>query len=124
MDKDRVFDHFLTMTGLARKDAVAYRPFCDAAAGFIHSRLKRDVDFGRNMDRLCIAAAAVAYGDWLELGGSLSSADEIRVGEIAVRERTGGPSQRGGARRERFLEAIADLLMPFPALTVIREEEL
>jgi len=124
LDKDRVFDHFLTMTGLGRGEAAVYRPFCDAAAAFIRSRLKGGIDFGRNMDRLCIAAAAVAYSDWLELGGSLSSAEEIRVGEITVRQRTGRSAQRGEALRERLIGDIADLLAPLPVLTVIREKEL
>ena len=123
LDQDRVFAHFKTMSGLDGREAEPFRPFCEAAAGLIASRLRQGLNVGRHMDRLCLAAGAIAYSDWLPLGGSFSSANEIRVGEITLREQSGGPSPQGALLRERLFEDIADLLAPLPVLTAIRGEE-
>lgn len=121
LDQDRTFTHFKTMSGLGEEEAGGLRPFCDAAAGQVGGRLRPGVDLGRNMDRLCIAAATLAYCDWLEFGGALSTAEEIRVGDITLRERSGASARRGGELRRRCLEGIADLLEPVPALFTLRE---
>ena len=112
LDKDRVFTHFLTMTGLDAAEAGAFRPLSDAAAQYLLTRLREGVAPGKNLDRLCLAAAALAYGDWLELGGSLCSAQELRVGDIALRESSGNRAPRGASMREHFLAGVADLLAP------------
>ena len=112
LDIDRVFTHFTTMSGLDEGGAAPYRALCDGAARYIFSSLREDVHLAGQMDRLCLAAAALAYGDWIELGGSLSAAEEMRVGEITLRESRGNAPPRGGALREHFLAGIADLLAP------------
>jgi len=115
LDKDRVFRHFRTMCGLDSAGTGPYRALCDAAAQYILNRLRDDVQLDRNMDRLCFAAAALAYGDWLEVGGSLASAQDIRVGDITLRESGGGgrgAAAGGSALREHFLAGVADLLSP------------
>ena len=112
LDKDRIFAHFRTMSGLDEDAASPYRPLCQAAGQYVLTRLRSGVQLDRNMDRLCLAAAALAYGDWLELGGSRSSDQEFRVGEVVVRERSGGSTPRGGGLREHFLAGVAELLEP------------
>ena len=112
LDKDRIFAHFRTMSGLETDAASPYRPLCSAAGQYVLARLRPDVQLDRNMDHLCLAAAALAYGDWLELGGSRSSDQELRVGDITMRERSGGSASRGGGLREHFLAGVAELLEP------------
>ena len=110
LDKDRIFAHFRTMSGLDEAGAVPYRSLCDSAAQYVFNRLRPDVQLDRNMDRLCVAGAALAYGDWLELGGALSAGQELRVGDITLRENSGSAPARGALMREHFLAGVADLL--------------
>ena len=112
LENDRIFTHFLGMTGLDKETAKAFRPLCDAAGRYLAGRLREGVPLGGNMDRLCLAAAALAYGDWLELGGSALRAQEVRVGEITLRESSAGAAPRGVGLREHFLAGVADLLAP------------
>jgi len=112
LDNDRIFTHFLRMSGLAEETARPLRPLCDAAGQYLAGRLREGVSLGGNMDRLCLAAAALAYGDWLELGGGAIGAQEVRVGEITLREGGAGAAPRGGGMREHFLAGVADLLAP------------
>ena len=122
LDKDRIFMQFLTMSGLEEAKAHAYRPLCEGAGQYLIARLRGGAQIESNMERLCMTAAALAYGDWLEIGGSLSTAQEIRVGDITLREREGVSAPRGRALREHFLAGISDLLEPSFAFTQVREE--
>ena len=112
LEKDRIFTHFLRLSGLSEDSAGALRPLCDAAGQYLAGRLRAGVSLGGNMDRLCLAAAALAYGDWLELGGGALGPQEVRVGEITLREGGSGSSARGAGMREHFLAGVADLITP------------
>jgi len=122
LDKDRIFTHFKNMCGLDEAAARPLRPLCDVAAQYLVTRLRPEIRLDANMDRLCIAAAALACGDWLELGGSLSPAQELRVGDITLRESSGGSAPRGSALREHFLTGISDLLEPRFVIAGARED--
>ena len=117
LENDRIFTHFLAMSGLEEQDAQALRPLCDAAGIQIVSRLRESISPGRHMDRLCLAAAAIALSDWLELGGGAMRAQEVRVGEITLREGGAGALSRSSDLRERFLAGVADLLVPSVVLS-------
>ena len=117
LENDRIFMHFLAMSGLPGEDAQTLRPMCDAAGQQIFGRLRDGVSLGGNMDRLCLAAAALALDDWLRLGGGALRAQEVRVGEITLREGGAGATGRGADLREHFLSGVADLLKPNVAFT-------
>ena len=117
LENDRIFTHFLAMSGLPEEDAEAFRPMCDAAGQQVLSRLRDGVSLSANMDRLCLAAAALALDDWLRLGGGALRAQEVRVGEITLREGGAGLAGRGADLREHFLSGVADLLKPNVAFT-------
>ena len=112
LDKDRIFTHFVRLSGLDEAGAGAFRALCDAAGQYLAGRLLDGVSVAGNMDRLCLAAAALAYGDWLEFGGGAAGSQEVRVGEITLREGGAGAAPRGGGMREHFLAGVADLLAP------------
>ena len=61
MDSEVIFLTFTKLTGLSVMDASEYSFMCDAAAGYIGSRLKPDADIGKYEDALNFAAAASAY---------------------------------------------------------------
>jgi len=123
LENDRIFTHFLRMSGLSEDGARPFRPLCDAAGQYLAGRLREGVSLSGNMDRLCIAAAALAYGDWLELGGGAPGAQEVRVGEITLREGGAGAAPRGGGMREHFLAGVADLLAPRAVLSSTQAPE-
>ena len=112
IDKDRVYEIFLGISGSS--DEAKGRFLCDAAAGYLSSRIGREVDLIQNMERLCRAAAGIAYCDYREMAGDIS-AGEVRVGDISLKE-SSGSGRRSELRdiREGFIEGIADLLaIPF-----------
>jgi len=113
LDKDRIFRHFRTMSGLDSPAATPFRALCDSAGLYIFGRLREGAETDRHMDRLCFAAAALAYADWLEIGGGSTGAQEIRIGDIALREGSSGRrALDSAAKRDHFLAGIADLLAP------------
>lgn len=112
LDKDRVFSHFVTMTGLGEQAAGSFRVLCEAAGRYLAGRLREGALAPENMDRLCLAAGALAYGDWLELGGNLAQTQEVRVGEITLREGGARAAPSASKLREHFLAGVADLLAP------------
>ncbi|MCL2857693.1 MAG: hypothetical protein FWE19_08270 [Oscillospiraceae bacterium] len=116
LDSDRIFMHFLSMSGTSVAGAGSLRALCDAAGQHLVGRLRGGVSVTENMDRLTLAAAALAYGDWLELGGDTAGTQEVRVGEITLRE-GGGAAPRGSGIREHFLAGVADLLA-LPAVVI------
>jgi len=122
LDKDRIFTHFKTMCGLEAAQAQPLRPLCDIAAQYLLIWLRENIRLNQNMERLCVAAAALACGDWLELGGSISQGQELRVGDISLRESSGSSAPRGSALREHFLAGISDLLEPRFVIAQAREE--
>jgi len=112
LDKDLVFKYFLTFSGLDEDAGCRMRPVCDAAAGAISARLSEKAEFPRDMERLCLAAAAVAYSGYLEIGSADSSMQEIKVGDISLRDSAASGSSAKGAAdlRDSFLAGVAPLL--------------
>jgi hypothetical protein len=112
LDQDRVFNLFIAFSDLPEETAGRFRPVCQAAADSLCAKLSRRVRLPRDMERLCLAAAAIAYHDFCGIGSS-GLAGEIRVGEISLRhpDWSGSPPSRMAAElRDRFLLDIADIL--------------
>jgi hypothetical protein len=98
---------FRAFAGLDGEDIARYGPFLRGAAAEILRRLKPGADIAAEMERLCDAAAAVAYHGCRALGSA--NAGSIRVGDITV---GGAAGESAGARlmRDEYLARIADLL--------------
>jgi hypothetical protein len=88
-----------------------YEPLLRGAAAEIERRLKPETDIAREMERLCDAAAAVAYHGCRALG--TATGGSIRVGDISVGAGAAG-GELAGARllRDEAMASIADLLAP------------
>ena len=82
MDSEVIFLTFTKLTGLSVMDASEYSFMCDAAAGYIGSRLKPDADIGKYEDALNFAAATSAYYRYVLWKLSDAPDSELRVGDI------------------------------------------
>lgn len=116
LDAQKVYHYFSLFSDLEGEAAAPYHPFCDAAAGEVTRRLRTGADIEAGMDRLCMAAAAMACGDCLELwgAGGSSAADEVRVGDITLKSASGTAASQADSQAlsQHFLSRVADLLEP------------
>lgn len=110
-DKDRVFALFSLFSDLEGEAAERYRPLCDGAAAAMASRMRPGITEEADLERLCMAAAAGAYCDLLELRGS-SAAEELRVGDITLKNSSRSGSGDSEGVRAHFEALAADLLEP------------
>jgi len=112
IDIERVRNYFTLYSSLSPSESVKWDILCRKAASFVESRLREDADPCGHMDRLAHAAALWAYGDYLSLGSGFTSSDEIKVGDITVKQ----SASSGGGRspdklKEQALEDIGDLMV-------------
>lgn len=109
LNKQLIRDSFAMFTDMPDSEIGNWSILCDNAEAGIVSRLKHDVDVRRNMERLCVAAAALAYFDYTAiLSGKSRSSDEIRVGDISLKR--SGDEFEAGSTRDYFMAQIADLI--------------
>lgn len=109
LNDQKIRDFFAVFTDLPDAELPRWRGLCDSAEKQIADRLRRDADVARNMERLCVAAAASAYCNYALLhdGGS----DEIRVGDISLKNPRGNTDAIDAiSTRDYFLADIADLI--------------
>lgn len=117
LDMDQVRTLFSLFSDLTGDSAARWEGFCRAAAAYLEGRLRPGTDLADNMAALCIAAAGVAYSDYLAVQTAGGQSDELRVGEISLKgwAKTGGGDP--GEIRRHFLDRCAHLLEPeCPAL--------
>lgn len=112
LDRERVRALFGLFTDLPDDRLGLWEGLCDNAADSLMGRLRKGVSLPANRERLCTAAAAMAYADYLLLdAGGAGSSDEIRVGEITLKNSNSGEKNSGSREiREYFLGQIGDLL--------------
>lgn len=109
LDNQLIRDSFAMFTDMPDCEINCWRILCDNAAAQIISRLRENVDVRRNMERLCIAAAALAYSDYAAiLSGKSCLPGEIRVGDISLK--SSGDEFEAASTRDYFIAAIADLI--------------
>lgn len=97
------------LADLPDQELESYSALCRSAEAQIMDRLRENVDIEREMERLCMAAAACAYYDYAMLSAGRNVSDsEVRVGEISVKS-TGGEFDAASIR-DHFLELAADLI--------------
>jgi hypothetical protein len=100
---------FKLFAGLENELPAQYGPLLRGAAAEIERRLKPGADTAPHMERLCDAAAAVAYHGCRALG--TVTAGSIRVGDIAIGAGGAGGDLAGAKLlRDEHMARIADLL--------------
>lgn len=113
LDPGLVRRYFLLFSDLSGAEAWKWDPVCQNACALIGRRLKEGADAPGNRERLCAAAAGLAYGDYLMLSGASSAGGEVKVGDVTLKN---GPSsgkgsgREAGEIREYFLSRVADLI--------------
>jgi hypothetical protein len=106
---ERAFRSFMSLEGQEPEISAQYGPLLRGAAADILRRLRPGVDIAAEMERLCDAAAAVAYHGCRALGAGSAGAGSVRVGDISVG--AGGIDLAGAkALRDEHMARIADLL--------------
>jgi hypothetical protein len=100
----RLFQLFADLDGL---EGARWGSLCRRAAAGIAARLRPETDPTLHQDRLAMAAAIVAYGDYLLLeSGGASAGEELKVGDVSIKT----TADRGNARREEALNMKSDAL--------------
>lgn len=112
LDSELIFKYFLLFTDLPDTELEKWKGLCEKAGAEIDRRRKRNADFSRNMERLCSAAAACAYCDYMMISsGGARFADAIRIGDISVQSTAVKSTLQDAAGiRDHFLMDIADLI--------------
>lgn len=109
LDKQLIRDSFAMFTDMPDSELSYWSILCDNAESMIISHLRENVDARRNMERLCIAAAALAYSDYAAiLSGKSGSSGEIRVGDISLRN--SGDEFEAASTRDYFIASVSDLI--------------
>ena len=111
LDIEYIFTWFTKLSRLTPPQARFWLPLCESAARILLTRLREDVDLTAEMDRLCMAAASIAYNTYLTYAGKGFLGDSMRVGDITL----SGPQATARAMsqdKDGFLAHIADLLVP------------
>ena len=112
LDIEYIFTWFKKLTRLDEPEAKPWLPLCESAARVLLSRLRPDVDLEAEMDRLCMAAASIAYNTYLTYTGNGHSGDSIRVGDISLKSMSASTARAMARDDDGFLAHIADLLIP------------
>lgn len=85
MDRENIYEIFCRFTGLDSETASDFYFMCDTACDYVLSRIKPGADISEAGGRLDLAAAALAYYRYVLWSLTDDPADQIRVGEISVR---------------------------------------
>ena len=107
----RVLTTFALFAGMKEHEAMPWRSLCENAAAHLLHRLRNDVTPAQHMERLCTAAAGIAYADYLAVSRVGAGADEMRVGDVTLRG-TGDVNAQIQEIRTYFLGQVADLTRP------------
>lgn len=109
LDNQRILSLFALFTDLPDSALVEWTSVCRSAVEKLQRQLREGVDISRNMERLCNAAAAIAYCDYVMIsGGAIGMGGDIRVGEISIQ--SSGDAADAISTRDYMLAEIADLL--------------
>lgn len=113
LDMDRILSLFCRFSGLPQEQAEDWYVFCENARCKLESRIRAGVlPLGhQELERLCVAAAGLAYASWAAVrGAAIGGGDEIRVGDVSVKR---AQAQTGALDlRDYCLEQVCDLLEP------------
>lgn len=107
LDNQRILSLFALFTDMPDSELPEWESLCGSAEQKLLGRLRENVDVSKNMERLCNAAAAIAYCDYTMLSSS-SGVDDIKVGDISVK--SGGDTRDAVSTRDYMLAEISDLI--------------
>lgn len=107
LDNQRILSLFALFTDLPDSELAEWESLCDSAEVKLIGRLRENVDAAKNMERLCNAAAAIAYCDYAMLSAG-PCAEDIKVGDISVK--TSGDARDAISTRDYMLAEISDLI--------------
>jgi hypothetical protein len=110
IDMEQVRRCFTLFADLDGREGARWDSLCRRAAEHIAARLRPETDPALHRERLAMAAAIVAYGDYLLLeNGGISAGEELKVGDVSIK----AAADRGAARREEAQnmkdDALADI---------------
>ncbi len=110
MNIEKIIEIFGRLAGLEADEATDFRFMCESSVGYITSRLKPGVDIRHRCSRLEFAAAALAYYRFILWRLTDGGSNEIKVGEISVKEN--GTKQLEGSEQlcKEAFSAISDIL--------------
>lgn len=107
LDSQRILSLFALFTDMPDSELTEWASLCDSAEVKLMGRLRENVDIAKNMERLCSAAAAIAYCDHVMISSGSDSAD-IKVGDISVKG--SGGAQDAISTRDYMIAEISDLI--------------
>lgn len=107
LDKQRILSLFALFSDLPDQELSSWEYLCDCAGEKLLGRLRANADVPKNSERLCSAAAALAYCDYAMLTAGGSS-KEIRVGDISVKN--SADTHDAVSTRDYFLGQVSDLI--------------
>lgn len=111
LDSQAIRNFFAVFTDLPDEELANWNGICESAGRQITNRLRKNADITRNMERLCAAAAAIAYCNYSLMKSGIS-AEEVRVGEITLKSSHGDNDALDAiGTRDYFLAEIADLIV-------------
>lgn len=107
LDNQRILSLFALFTDMPDAELSEWKSLCVSAEEKLMSRLRKKVSIYKNMERLCSAAAAIAYCDYIMLSAG-SSSEDIKVGDISLK--SSGETRDAISTRDYMLAEIADLI--------------
>lgn len=113
IDEATTFKMFELFSDMPSAESQKWKWLCKNSASQLSAQLKKNIDLASNMERLCCTAAAMAYADYELLGKtSSSSAEEIKIGDISIKNSNGEHDTQNASQniRDYFLKQIEDLL--------------
>jgi hypothetical protein len=111
LDINRVAELFSLFADLEGESLRQWHGFCGASARALAARVKPEVG-EESMEALCIAAAGLAYSDYLALRQGTRQRDGIKVGDISLSSSSRGEAADQKELRGHFLGGVAHLLAP------------
>ena len=111
LNEELVRRYFLLYTDLPEQDAPPWEMLWRGAITALTAQLRTDIDTEAHQERLCAAAALWAGGAYDMWRSSRGKNEEVRVGDIVLKNTADTPGQRDGQALQRYaLSQIRDLL--------------
>lgn len=123
LDRDRIRALFALFCDLAEEELPRWEALYEAAARYLETRLRPEVDTAAEMEVLCTTSGALAYADYLLLAGGGGCTGTLRVGDISLGESTAQKQGDAAEIRAYFLSSVAHLLLPKGAVLLAVGED-
>jgi hypothetical protein len=119
LDIGRVAELFALFADLEGENLGQWHSLCGAAARALAARVRPGVG-EEHREALCVAAAGIAYSDYLAMRQGSRRQNGIKVGDISLNAQSGMENADQKELRAHFLAGVAHLLEPeCPALLAV-----